>query len=463
MAIKDRVADGIVSDTNPFHKNPLFGSTFASLRERDFAWFFAGNFAFFMAMQMQFILFGYLTFEITDSAKALGVIAAAFALPTLVAGPVSGVIVDRVNKRLLLNVSSLVAALMAFTLAVLVISGAIVFWHLVVMSILVGLLMSIIMPARQALVPQLVPRHRLTNAISLQMGSMNLTRIVAPGTAGLLIAPLGAGWVYMLSAGLFFASSLLSLRLPLHGMTGHRTNAGFRAEAGEGFRFIWTHKTIRLLIFTSLLIPMLAFPVQQMFPVFADEVFDQGAFGLGLMAAMSGVGGLAGAILSANMDKQPHKGRLLLIGGTLMGVFTIAFALSPLFIPALLLLIGANVGQMLFMTTNNTVIQSNLPAEVRGRVVSVMMMSFGLTPLGVIPVSAAADAFGAPVTIACTAVLALVVVGLMFTFSERLRNLRMDELERVDMSPVQAAAMVAEGRLTEDEARRITGARSLEA
>jgi MFS family permease len=463
LTIQDTVSGVRAADPQSNPKRSVFGATFASLSERDFAWFFSGNFAFFMAMQMQFILFGYLTFQITDSAKALGLIAAAFALPALIAGPVSGVMVDRVNKRLLLNISSLVAAAVSFGVGVLVISGAIEFWHLVAASIAVGLLMSVIMPARQALVPQLVPRHRLTNAISLQMGSMNLTRIVAPATAGLLIAPLGAGWVYLISACLFSFSAVLGLRLPTHGMTGHRTNSGFRAEASEGFRYIWKHETIRLLIFTSILIPMLAFPVQQMLPVFADEVFDQGAAGLGLMAAMSGAGGLTGAILSANMDKQPHKGRLLLIGGCVMGIFTIGFALSPLFIPALFLLVGANIGQMLFMTTTNTVIQANLPEAIRGRVVSVMMMSFGLTPLGVIPVSAAADVIGAPITIACTALIALTVIAVLFTRSARLRNLRLDELERVDMSPVQAAALVAEGRLTEDEARRITGARALDA
>jgi MFS family permease len=463
LRAEDTLTGVLAGGAQPPTKTGMFGSTFASLGERDFAWFFAGNFAFFMAMQMQFILFGYLTFEITDSAKALGAIAAAFALPTLIAGPVSGVIVDRVNKRWLLNLSSLVAAAMSFGVGVLVISGAIEFWHLILASIAVGLLMSIIMPARQALVPQLVPRHRITNAISLQMGSMNLTRIVSPAAAGLLIAPLGAGWVYVISACLFFISALLALQLPVHGMTGHRSTAGFRDQAGEGFRYIWRHETIRLLIFTSLLIPMLAFPVQQMLPVFADDVFNKGAAGLGIMAAMSGVGGLTGAILSANMDKQANKGRLLLIGGCVMGVFTIGFALSPWFLPALLLLVAANVGQMLFMTTNNTVIQANLPAEIRGRVVSVMMMSFGLTPLGVIPVSAAADAFGAPITIACTALIALTVIGILFTRSSRLRNLRLDELERVNLSPVQAAALVAEGRMTEDEARRLTGARSMDA
>ena len=463
LAAEDTLSGIKATDSHPSSGSGVFGATFASLSERDFAWFFGGNLLFFMAIQMQFILFGYITFDITGSAKALGVVAAAFALPTLVAGPVSGVIVDRVSKRLLLNVSGLIAVGMSLALGILVFSGAIEVWHLVVASIMIGLLMSINMPTRQALVPQLVPRHRLSNAISLQMGSMNLTRIVAPAVAGVLIGPFGSGWVYLLSASLFLLSALLTLRLPPHGMTGHQSNAGFWNEATEGFRYIWKHETIRLLILTSLLIPMLAFPVQQMLPVFAREVFHKGAAGLGLMAAMSGVGGLTGAILAANMDRQTNKGRLLLVGGAVMGTFTIAFALAPGFALALGLLVLANAGQMLFMTTNNTVIQANLPGEIRGRVVSVMMMSFGLTPFAVIPVSAAADSIGAPATIACTAGLALAMILILFTRFGQLRNLRLETLEHVDLSPVQAAVLVAEGHLTEEEANRLTGARSLEA
>lgn len=439
----------------------FFRSTFASLSEREYAWYFSGNLAFFMAMQMQFILFGFLTFDLTGSAKALGAVAAAFALPTLVAGPISGVIADRVNKRTLLHITQLSAMGMSATMAVLVISGVIELWHLLVASVFLGIMMSLAMPTRQALVPQLVPRHKLTNAISLQMGSMNLTRILAPALAGGLIGPLGAGWVYVLAAVLYFTAALANTRLPSAGMTGHKSNAGFRAEMEEGFRFIWRNDTVRLLIATSLLVPMLGFPAQQMLPVFAREVFDKGPGGLGLMAAMSGVGGLTGAMIAANMDRLSRKGKIMFFGSTLMGVSTAAFALSPFFVTALLFLSLSAFGSMMFMTTNNTVIQSNLPAEIRGRVVSVMMMSFGLTPLGVIPVSAAADAIGAPATIAFTAAVQILVVFLIFARSRKLRDLSLDALEKVDLSPVQAAALVAEGRITEEEAQRRTGATRL--
>jgi hypothetical protein len=140
-----------------------------------------------------------------------------------------------------------------------------------------------------------------------------------------------------------------------------------------------------------------------------------------------------------------------------------AFALSPSFLPALVFLVVANSGQMLFMTSNNTVIQAQLPGEIRGRVVSVMMMSFGLTPVAVFPVSAAADAFGAPITIACAAALALALIWTLFALSAKLRDLRLDALEQMDLSPVQAAVLVAQGRISEEEAKRLSGARSMDA
>ena len=464
MAGSNLIIENLDANTEAVSTAPRGGSrfalptTFASLAERDFAWFFTGNFAFFVAMQMQFILFGYLALDLTDSAKALGVVSAANTAPMLIMVPVAGTISDRFNKRLLLALSQLVAIVASGTLGVLIITGLIEFWHLVLVSLSAGLVMSINQPTRQAIVPQLVPKHKLMNAISLQMGEMNLTRILAPALAGVLVAPLGVGWVFVISSSLFLTATLVETNLPRHGMTGHHSTAGFREQAMEGFAYIWRHDTIRLLILANFLIPMLAFPVQQSLPVFAREVFDKGPAGLGLMAAVTGVGGLTGAIISANMDKQPRKGRLMLIGGLMMAAFYIAFALTPVFEVAIVLLGCATVGQMLFMTTNNTVIQAHASPEVRGRVLSVLAMSIGFTPLAVFPVAAAIDEVGAPSAIAGVSMIMLTLLVLMFWRSPRLRNLRLESLEHAELSPAQAALLVEQGKLTPEEARRLSGA-----
>ena len=455
MAVEEQILpEAPVTETEG---GSIFGSTFASLAQQDFAWFFASSFSFSMAIQMQLILFGYLTFDLTDSAKALGLVSSAFAVPTLFAAPISGVIADRVNKRTILALTQMGSFLFSVLVTLLILSDAVALWHLVVISLFLGVLLSLNMPTRQAVVPQLVPRHRLMNAISLQMAQMNLSRIVAPALAGVLVAPLGVGWVFGVAASLFFLSSLTQLKLPRHSMVGHESRQSFTTEIKEGFHYVLQHETVRLLIATSILLPLLAFPVQMMLPVFAREVFDRGATGLGFLAAAAGAGGLAGAMISANMDKVAHKGRLLLLGGGGASVFYAAFALSPAFELALVLIALASVGQMVFMTTNNTVIQATVPAELRGRVVSLVMMSIGLAPLGFLPTTVAADAIGAPLTVFISSLLMLGILLAMFWLSPSLRNLRLDALKRANLSPAQAATLVAQGKISEEEAGRQSG------
>ncbi len=340
-------------------------------------------------------------------------------------------------------------------------TDAIVFWQLVAAALITGGVFAVNMPARQAMVPQLVPQHKLMNAISLQMGGMNLTRIVGPAAAGLLIAPLGVGGVYLITAALFALAVASEFQLPAHGMvatTGER--GSFREDLLGGFSYIARQPLMRLLIVTGLLMPLFSFPVQQLLPVFAEDVFAGDPFesstALGILAASTGVGGLAGALISANLDAAPRKGRIMLVGGVVMGIFLIAFAATDAFFVALLFLALANTGSMLFMTTNNTVIQASVDREVRGRVMSVLLMSFGVMPLGVIPVTVAADAFGAPVAIAGAAAVMLTVLLLFFAVSATLRRLEIAALGEAVLSPAQAARLVAEGRISGEEAERLT-------
>ena len=179
------------------------GATFSALHARDFAWYFAGNIAFFMAMQMRMLLRGYLAFELTGAASALGLMAATMAIPMLIAAPFGGVVADRVNKRAMLIITQTSAACMSLLMGLLIVLGLVEFWHLLAISLVTGVVFAFNMPARQALVQQLVPRHKLMNAISLQQAGMNATRILAPSIAGALIAPFGVGWVYMVTFGMY--------------------------------------------------------------------------------------------------------------------------------------------------------------------------------------------------------------------------------------------------------------------
>ncbi len=437
-------------------ERPAFKSTFTALGERDFAWFFVGNMAFFMGMQMQHLLRGFLTWELTGTAVALGYLSVSLAIPMLLISPVGGVVADRINKRRLLIWTQTIAAFAALTVGILILSDLIKFWHLLVVSAVIGIVFAANMPARQALVPELIPRHKITNAISLQMGGMNLTRILAPAVAGLLVAPDGIGWVYILTAFLFVVAASSEFQLPAHGMITRRQRAPILEDLIDGFKYIRENRTIMLLLGLGLIFPLFAFPLQQMLPVFAADVFDQGSAGLGALAASTGIGGVAGALIAANLDKVRQKGHILLIGGLWMGALSIAFTLTISFWPALIFLALGNIGGMVFQTTNNTVIQSHLPVEVRGRVMSVMVMSFGLMPLGVLPVGVMADLFGARAALAGSSALLIVAVLAFFVCSRRLRHLKVTPLEHADLSPVQAARLIAEGGLSLEEAEKQT-------
>lgn len=431
------------------------GGTFAALSERDFAWYFAGNMAFFTGTQMNIVLRGFLAFDLTNAATALGLISVSVALPMLLVAPLGGVVADRVDKRLLLISTQVLIAISNLVIAVLILMDLVVFWHLLITAVVSASAMAVNMPARQAMVPQLVPRHKLMNAVSLQMGGQNLTRILGPAVGGVLIAPLGTGLVYLIPVVLMGVAIVAELALPRHGMVAQEKPRRFMEDLKEGFRYIWAQPVIRLLILTALALPLFAFPVQQILPVFADAVFDRGPSALGLLMGATGVGGLIGALIAANLDRVPRKGRVMAVGGLVMGVFFIAFAVTPLFWPALIFLALGSVGRMLFMTTNNTVIQAIVPGEFRGRVMSVLMMSFGLMPLGVLPVTAAADAVGAPAAIAGSAVVLIAVVVLVFGLSAQIRRLNLSALEEAEFSPVQAARLVAEGKLSQVDADRL--------
>ena len=375
----------------------------------------------------------------------------------LIVAPIAGTVADRVDKRKLLMVSQTGSAVSALVMALLIISGNVEFWHLVVVSVVTGTFMSFNMPARQAIVPQLVPQHKLMNAISLQQAGMNVTRILGPAMAGMLIAPLGVGGVYMITFVLFVVAVATELHLPKHGMKEDRPPKKFREDFTEGFRYIYQHPLIAKLLILGLVFPLFAFPLQQMLPVFAADVFNKPDTGLGLLGMATGVGGLTGAMLAARLHSFPRKGRLMLAGGLWMGTMFIVFTQTSAFIPALIMLGVGNIGGMVFQTTNQTVIQTQLPAAVRGRVMSVTMMSFGLMPLGVLPVTIAADKFGAQTAVLGSSVALVAMVALFFLVSKQLRRLNIAQLAEAELSPAQAAELVAQGKLTQAEADRRSG------
>ena len=369
--------------------------TFASMSVPEYALYFWGMVAFFFGMNMMVVLRGYLVYDITDSEVALALIMLSVALPMLVMAPIGGVIADRVDKRsLMLWAQISVFALNLFN-TILISTGAVEFWHLLILSALSGTTFSFIMPARQAIIPRLVPRELLMNGMALSSSAMNGTRIIAPAVGGLLIAPIGIGGGFAVLTAMYALSVVFTIGLPKVPPERRDTQVTFFSDFADGFRFIRGDRLVLGLLLLGTVPMIFAMPYQTLMPVFASKVWHVGAGGLGVLQAMSGVGGLAGALLTGNMDRSRWKGRTMLVAAMGTGVFLIAFSFST-FGVALPMLAMVGLMSMVFTTVNTTVITSIVPDRVRGRVASVSMMTFGLMPLGAVPASIAAGAIGTP-------------------------------------------------------------------
>ncbi len=425
---------------------PLTGwrQTFTSLSgNRDFTLLFSGNVAFFFGMNMMIILRGWLVIERWDNASYLGYLMGTVALPMLVLAPIGGVVADRVDKRKLIVAAQLSLVITNAIVAALILTDIIEFWHLMVVSTLSGAAFAFNMPGRMALVAMLVPRRKLMNAIALSTAAMNASRIVAPPLGGVLIVLLGIGPAYVVSTIFYATAVVATLALPAMPPRREREFTFFEDFVG-GFSYIKrTPLLLGLLLFAT--VPMVfAMPYMTLLPIFADDVWEVGARGFGILQGASGVGGLIGAFMVANLDAYPKKGRLLVGGALGFGGFLALFALSPWFALALVFIAAIGFGSMVFMTVTNTAIQLIIPDEVRGRVMSVMMMTFGLMPLGAVPGAIAADRVGAPPVVAVGAVLFIISTLLIFTIVPAFRSLDRQLEEGRERETARRAALADE-------------------
>lgn len=424
------------------------GGAFASLKHREFRWLYASNIAFFFAMNGQFLVRSILAYDLTGSKLALGLINLVVAIPMLIVSPFGGVIADRVEKRRLILAGQSLLLANELVILVLLLTGTLAFWHMLVVVFMMGCLFPFIMPARQAIVANIVGRQGLGNAMALQMGGMNAARVVGPVIAGGIVAITDVEWVYLMAVVLYglalFSMSRVSKSPPAEG-------AGSRPVIRDligGMKYVAGDAPVRALMTLSIIPILLAMPFQSLLVVFAEDIWKVGEGGLGVLQAAAGIGGIFGSLYVAWAGETPRKLRLMMSSLFAFTGTLFLFALSPWFLLALPLVLIADVFASIFTTTNNTIIQLLIPDEVRGRVMSLMMMTFGLTPLGTLPVSALAEAFGAPVAVA-TASVVTALLGLAILFVSRsLRGidatsraaLEQDERDRSALTRAPASA-----------------------
>ena len=394
----------------------------SALENREYRWLFASNMLFFLAMGGQGIVRAWIAFELTDSELALGIVSFTVAVPMLLVAPVGGALSDRFERRNMIAFGQAFVVASELVMLTLLLTDSLQFWHLVTAAFGMGCVFPFIMPARQALVANIVGRRALPNAMALGMAGMNLTRVLGPALAGFLIGPLGAKGTYMVGVALYalaLAATLFVKRHPLE----QRSTVPILTNIVEGARYVGQNRLVLILIFFGLVPMFLAMPFQSLMVVFAEKVWHVGPVGLGLLSAAAGIGGVAGSFYVAWHSDSHRRVRRMMVSIFGFGGFLLLFSLTPWFWSAVGFVFIANACGSVYGTLNNTAIQMIVPDNVRGRISSFLMMSFSLPLLGTLPLSAVAEAFGAPTAVGLASVLAVLVAIAFYAVSSALRGM----------------------------------------
>jgi MFS family permease len=368
---------------------------YPALRHRNFTLIWSGLLVSNMGTWMQNVAQSWLIYKLTGNDPLyLGWLGLSFAIPMIVAPPVGGMVADRVDRIKLLYITQTSSLLLAALLAVLTWAGTIQPWHILLTTFAGALLLAFDNPTRQSLIPELVPRADLLNALSLNSATYTGAALVGPAIAGALLDVIGAGWLFLLNAISFLAviGALLAMRDPPR---DRRRAISLRDALFGGFVYAWRNKLILFLLLLSALAALFGRSYQQLLPVFADDIWHVGSGGYGALLAAGGAGALLGAFAMSSVREIRHQGRVLVASGLIFCAALAAFALCPLFWPGVALLVIVGVSSTVFTTMIATVIQLSVPGELRGRVISLYAITLiGLPSLGALGVAALARGLG---------------------------------------------------------------------
>jgi MFS family permease len=395
-----------------------FRKTFSALKHRNFRLFFSGQLISFTGTWMTTTAQGWLVYQLTGSKALLGLVAAAASAPMLFFATWGGWVADRYPKRSVIVVTQACQMILSLTMAALVWSRLVQPWHIIVLAVLGGITMAFDMPARQSFVIEMTSREDLMNAISLNSSAFNCARIIGPSIAGFVMAQVGIAMCFLLDGLSFIAviAGLLLMRLPKH--TPIQSESSALGQALEGFRYVWGHRRVLTILSLFAVVGIFGWSYSVLMPAFAHDVLHLGAHGYGMLMAGSGVGALAAALTVASAGHILPT-RVMALGG--IGIFSAALALFAftrnLYLETLLLAF-VGFGIVLYFSTSNTVLQSIVPDEMRGRVMGIWTLIFGvMIPLGSLQAGLMADLLGTPATIAIgaltCAVAALVTLNII--------------------------------------------------
>ena len=375
---------------------------FRSLRHRNFRLFFSGQIVSLVGTWMQQVAQSWLIYRLSHSAALLGVATFVNQIPALLLSPVGGVVADRYDRRRILVWTQTASMVLAMILAALTLNGVVQVWHIMVLAVLLGVSSAFDTPARQSFIVDMVERQDVSNSIALNSVMYTVARTLGPAVAGVLVSLMGEGWCFAVN-GLSYVAvivGLLMMRIPMR-ISAPLAGSPF-SHVAEGFRYVWRTGPVRSLLWVMGLSCLVAVPYQYFMPIFADQILHGGPRGMGWLMAAAGTGALVGALVLSLRTELNGMGALVARYCFTFGISLAAFSLSQSFYLSMALLVVLGFAMTSLYALINTLIQSMIPDELRGRVMSFyFLMYVGTTPFGTLLAGSLAKPLGVPRTLTC--------------------------------------------------------------
>jgi MFS transporter, DHA1 family, staphyloferrin A biosynthesis exporter len=402
--------------------------TFDSFKIPAYRMFFLGMIGQWGAFSMDMVARSYLTYEITGSAAMLGLLSLANAVPMVALSLFGGAVADRLPKKMLIQINQVVMALIFLVVGISVSVGYLnadhpeSWWILMASSVLMGVIMALAMPSRQAIIPELVPREKLMNAISLNTLGMSFFQLVGPAIAGYVIAGFGYDSVFYVMAALNGIATIFTSFLPNVIPAPQSVRTSILNDIVLGFNYIVKQKTILLILLFMITSVLLSMPFQTLMPIFAKDILKVGVAGQGTLMSISGIGALIASLTMASI-RSKNRGITFLASNILLGAALVVFAFSVSWPLSLVMMAVVGMGRIGNNTAGNTLLQTHTDAQYLGRVMSIMMLNFGLSSFGTFFAGILAESISAQWAIGGFAMLLIVLSFLAIIFIPGLRKL----------------------------------------
>ena len=371
----------------------VFRRTFESLTYPEYRAFWISLVLMMAGINMQMLARGQLAWELTNDNFYVALVGAGFAPPVLLFSIFGGVLADSWDRKRMVQYGQLIVAAIAAGVGVAILTDNISVWILLVAALLQGTVWSFMMPARQSIIPELVPKHGLTNAIAVSASGMSLMTLTGPGLGGLSYALVGPGPTYFVIAVLNIAAFVLMRGVPTANgaASGGRRPAEVLAAAGDGLRYAFRNKTILFLLLLLVATTMSSMSFRSLMPAYADDVLGGGPRLLGVLMSMIGAGALFGTLFVASLSSTIRRGMILLgaTGLSALAILGSAFVSLALAAGALMAILG--LGDAGRRSLNASLLMEESDEAHRGRVMGIYMMNFGLTPLAAVPLGILAE------------------------------------------------------------------------